>query len=228
MRPAGCIRMSDIASIRTKVVGIVSDDSGKLVNPADYDRNIAAAIALYSKHRPNLKVADITGNGGHDYDLPSGWIDEFSTVKGIEYPIGDVPATMLDADDYEIYQSPAAKKIRLINDSPSASESFRVTFTILRTDTTIPDGDIDALCNLSAALCLEDLANAFAQTSDSLINADSVNYRTKSDEFARRAKRLMQLYKEHIGIKDDDTTTASSVIADIPEAQGRLTHRRRR
>ncbi|GER92684.1 hypothetical protein A45J_0402 [hot springs metagenome] len=224
--------MSDLSGIRTKVIGIVSDDSGKLTNPGDYDRNIAAAIAIYSKHRPNLKVVDITGNGGHDYDLPSGWIDEFSVIKSIEYPIGDVPATLIDNDKYEIYQSPTAKKIRLINDTPSASESFRVTFTTLRTDTTIPDGDIDALCNLASALCLEELANAYAQTSDSTIAADSVNYRTKSFDFAQRAKRLMQLYKEHMGIREDDITQPASAVIDLdikyPGGGERLTHPRSR
>lgn len=219
--------MSDLNDIAQKVTARLKDDSGKL-SPEDIQNNITAAISIYSKHRPDVKVADITGNGGHDYDLPSGWINEFSIIKSIEYPIGDVPATMLDSDDYEIYQTPTAKKIRLLNDSPSASESFRITFTILRADTTIPDGDVDALCNLAAALCLEELANVFAQTSDPLINADSVNYRSKSDEFSRRAKRLMQLYKEHIGIKEDDTAPASLTITDRPELKGRLTHSRRR
>ena len=29
---------------------------------------------------PNNSVADITGNGTHDYSLPSGWNDEFSII----------------------------------------------------------------------------------------------------------------------------------------------------
>lgn len=223
-------KMSDLASIRAKVTGIVSDDSGKLINPGDFDRNINAAISIYAKHRPKLKVMDVMGNGTNDYDLPTGWNDEFSIIEAIEYPIGDVPATMLDHDDYEIYQSPTAKKIRLKNATPSASESFRATFTILRTDTTIPDSDVDALCNLASALCLEELANAYAQTSDSTIAADSVNYRTKSYEFSQRAKRLMQIYKEHMGIKEDDITPPASAVVDLdmkyPGGRERLTHPR--
>jgi hypothetical protein len=85
-------------------------------------------------------------------------------------------------------------------------------------------------------LCLEDLANAFAQTGDSIINADSVNYRAKSGEFSARAKRCMSFYNKHIGIKNDDTTTAASSVMNMemnyPGGSDRLTHpkwaRRRR
>lgn len=218
--------MSELQSIIERVIGIVRDDSGKL----DYDRNINAAISIYSKHRPQLKVVDIAGNGTNDYDLPTGWSDEFSVIRSIEYPVGNIPATILDPDDYEIYQTPVAKKIRLKTVAPSASESFRVRFTVPRTDTTIPDSDIDALCNLASALCLEELANAYAQISDSTIAADSVNYRSKSQEFAQRAKRLMQLYKEHIGIKEDDITPPAVAVIDLdlgyPGGRERLTHPR--
>lgn len=223
--------MSTLAEIREKVIGSVKDDSGKLINPDDYNAKIQAAIKRYSRHRPGIKVADIAGNGTHDYSLPTGWNDEFSVIKGIEYPLGDVPATMLDNDEFEIYQSPTGKKIRLLNYAPAATASFRMSFTILRTDATIPDMDIDALVTLAASLCCEDLANAFMQSSDSTIGADSVNYRSKAAEAASRGKRLMQLYKEHLGIKDDDITPAASAVTDLsigyPGGRDRLTHPRR-
>ncbi len=227
--------MSSLADIRTKVIGIVSDDSGKLVNPADYDRNIAAAISQYSKHRPDIRVIDITGNGTHDYALPASgaitiWNDEFSSIKSIEYPVGDVPATLLENDEYEIYQNPTAKKIRLKNNSPGATETFRVTFTILRTDATIPSADVNALCNLASSLCFEELANAYAQTGDSTIDADSVDHKSKSSEFGARAKRFLQLYKDYIGMKEGELVPPASVVSDLdvnyPGGGDRLTHPR--
>lgn len=222
--------MSTLADIRTKVTGIVSDDSGKLANPGDFDRNIAAALAVYSKHRPAVKVADVTGNGTHDYALPAGWTDEFSLVRSVEYPIGDLPATLLENDDYEIYQSPTDKKLRLRNNSPAASESFRVSFTVLRTDATVPDSDVNALANLAAALCLEELANAYTQTSDPTIGADSVNYRSKGYEFGQRAKTLRKLYNEHLGLREGDSTPPASAVTAMdmkyPGGRERLTHPR--
>lgn len=222
--------MSKQSDIKNRVIGIVRDDSGKLIDPDDFDRIINAAINKYSKYRPALKVADVAGNGTHDYALPTGWIDEFSAIRNIEYPLGDVPESLLNGDDYAIYQSPTDKKIRLIRYSPAATESFRVTFTIPRTDATIPDNDVDALCNLAAAFCLEELANLFTQTSDPNIAADVVNYRTKSFEFTARAKRLMQLCKEHMGLKDEDITPPASAVTDLdikyPGGGDRLTHSR--
>jgi hypothetical protein len=222
--------MSSLSDIRGRVVGAVKDDAGKLANPDDYDRNIHGAIARYSRHRPDLDVVDVTGNGTHDYGLPTGWVDEFSMIDSIEYPSGDVPASFLDSQDYGIYRTPTADKIRLVSNEPSATETFRLTFTIPRTATTIPANDEEALVNLAASLCCEDLANAYAQTGDSTLNADVVNYRTKSTEFAARAKRLMALYKEHLGIKEGDSTSAASAVADFdekyPGGSERLTHAR--
>ncbi|MCX5908472.1 MAG: hypothetical protein NTY64_15130 [Deltaproteobacteria bacterium] len=222
--------MSDLATMRTKVIGIVRDDSAKLANPADYEAKVAAAINQYSKYRPAVAVADIQGNGTHDYSLPTGWNDEFSGITGVEYPSGRVPEEMLDLEDWGLYQSPTGKKIRIRNYVPSVGETIRVTFTILRTATTIPTVDVESVCQLAAALCLEELANAFAQAGDSTIDADSVNYRTKSAEFAARAKRLMQLHKEHMGLKENDITPPASAVTDLnenfPGGSDRLTHPR--
>ena len=215
----------------SKVIALVKDDSGKLANPSDYEAAISQAVKVFSRHRPDTMVVDITGNGTNDYDFPSGWVGDFSSIRSIEFPIGEVPETLLDNDEYAIYQTPAKKQIRLINERPSASESFRVCFTLPRTDSTIPDNDVDAVCNLAASVCLEQLANAFAQTSDSTIGADSVNYRTKSADFSSRAKRHFQLYKEHMGIREDDITPPASAVTDLdmkyPGGAGRLTHPRR-
>lgn len=222
--------MLTLADIRQKVVDTVKDDSGKLANPEDFDRNIGAALNRYSVHRPSVLVADIAGNGGHDYSLPSGWSEGFSLIKAVEYPAGNVPADYVDNDEYEIYQSPTARKLRFKADAPSAAETFRVSYTALRSYATIAAADIDAFVCLCAAFCCEELATAFAQSGDSLVAADSVDYRDKTQRFASRAKRLMQLYKEHLGLKDDDVTPPASATTDLdvgyPGGRDRLTHPR--
>lgn len=218
-----------IESYIEKVTAKVKDDSGKL-KPGDIERNIYNAIALFSKHKPNTKVVDVTGDGTQDYATPTGWVDGFSVIKSIEYPVGNVPADLLDEEEYTIYQTTSAKKVRLLTVAPPATETFRVTFTIPRTELTIPDNDVDALANLAASLCLEELANAYTQTSDSTIGADSVNWRSKGYEFSQRAKRLYQLYKEHMGIREGDLTPPASAVIDLelnyPGGADRLTHPR--
>ncbi len=213
------------------VINQVKDDAGKLTKPDDYDRNIGAALKRYSKHRPATKVLDIVGDGTQEYALPSGWVNEYSAVTAIEYPIGDIPKSLLEKDEYEIYQTPDGDKLRLLIYAPAATESFRVTFTVLRTVTSVPEGDIDAFTLLAAALCCEELSNAYAQSSDSTMQADAVDYKDKSYKFAQRAKRLMQLYKEHLGLKEDDAVPAAVAIGDLdigyPGGGDRLTHPRR-
>ncbi len=220
-------------AIRTKVIAIVKDESGKLVNPTDYNSAIAAALTLYSKHRPDTAVKDIAGNGTHDLSLPTEWVSEYSWVISAEYPAGQIPEILLDADAYSLYEDATAVKLRIIDSAPSASETVRLTFAIPRTAATIPAGDLEAFCFLTAALCLEMLADAFVQLGDSLIAADAVNYRTKSAEAAARAKRFMQLYRDHMGIKDDDgsaSPAAAVAVADYdekyPGGLERLTHPR--
>jgi len=209
----------------------VKDTSGKLVDPTDFDSNISEAISIYSKYRPREVVEDITGDGGHDYALPTAWDSGFSHVRDIEYPVDAVPETMLEDEDWKIYRLPAGEKLRLINATPAATETFRVRHTALHTEATIPAADIDAVANLAAALCCEMLANAFAMTGDPAILADAVNYHSKSGEFSRRAKQFRELFNRFLGIRDGTIVTAASAVKDndvnYPWGGDRLTHQRR-
>jgi hypothetical protein len=219
--------MSDQTSIRTEVIGLVKDDSSKLVNPDDYDRAINAALMTYSRHKPLEVIEDVSGAGTNQITLPSGWSPEFSSVLSIEYPVGEVPPEMLDQEDFIVIDRAGTVALSFVL---ATTDTVRVTFTMLRTSDDIPDIALHAFCLLAASYALEMLANAYAQTGDSTIAADVVNYRSKSSEFSSRAKRYMQLYKEHIGIKDDGSTPAASAIIDSPQnypgGSDRLTHPR--
>lgn len=230
--------MSTQTDIRDKVIGIVSDAAGKLSNPTDYDRNIIAAVEIYSRHRPDEKLIDLTGNGTHDYAISSltGWIEGYSQVMRIEYPVGKVPEELMDDDEFGIYTSPSGKRLRLLNDAPPATAHFYVTITIPRLITTIRDTDVIAFSYLAAALCLEELANIYTQTSDPSMAADAVNYHSKGQEYAARAKALRKLYGDHLGVKEDQSVGPALSTADVdvnyPGGTDRLTHpsreRRRR
>ena len=94
-------------------------------------------------------------------------------------------------------------------------------------EASLPLSDLEAVANLAASFCLRQLASAFGQTGDSTIQADSVNYRSKCDEFRRLADSYEALYKNHLGLKDGDTVPAASVTARPAETKRpRLTHGR--
>jgi len=209
----------------------VKDTSGKLADPADYTSNIDEAIGVYSKYRPREIVEDITGDGGHDYALPASWNAGFSVIRDIEYPVGNVPETLLEEGEWKIYRSPSGEKIRLIYATPGSTETFRVRYTALHTEATIPASDLDAVANLAAALCCEMLANAFAMTGDPAIAADSVNYHSKASEFTKRARSFRDLFTRHLGITDGASVAAAAAVKDMdrdyPWGGDRLTHPRR-
>lgn len=194
----------------------IKDDSGKLTDPDDLVNAATEALNRYSKARPFEVVADIPGSAAHDCDLPSDFIDGFSSILQVEYPVDRIPAVVIDRADYSIYATPAGKKLRILVAAPAADELVRQTYTILHSEDSVPAVDLEAVANLAASICCRQLAVAFGNTSDPIIQADVVNYRSKGDEYARRAKELETLYKNHLGVKDNDTVAASMTTAPPP------------
>jgi len=224
------------AQIKDKVDQTVKDMAGSL-GPTERDNFIQEAVKIYSKHRPREVVKDITGAGTYDYSIATNlasWIEDFSIVKSIEYPADQRDPQYVDEDDTLIYRKESDLFIRFLLDSPSASQKIRVTYTALHllseTQCTIPLGDQDALCNMAASLCSQALASYYAQTSDSTITADSVDHRSKSQEYNSRAKDQKKLYMDHLGLKDGDVAPASvRKVVDVtyPGGADRLTHPRK-
>ena len=218
------------AQIRQRMIAEVKDESEKICDPEDYDNAIESALKEFSRQVPDVSVEDVVGSGTNDQDLPAGWVNEFSYIKQIEFPIGNIPATYLDPDNYLIYSEPSGDKIRLLDNKPAVTESIRVSYTTLRISTTVPEGDIEAFILLASAFCLQKLANAWLQMNDSLIAADSVDRENKSRDATARSRALRELYRTHLGLKDNDTTKAAAATADFdygyPGGGSRLTHGR--
>jgi hypothetical protein len=191
----------------------------------DFSNAIDAALATYSKHMPKKVAADLAGDGSHDLELPANWVDEFSVIKSVEYPVDEVPAILIDKSDWMFYLATDGKVLRLLSNTPETGESVRITYTIPRLEADVRVIDEDAVASLAAANCCDVLANIFTQSGDSTISADSVDYRSKGDEFARRAKALRQRYFDHMGIKADAPQPGFATVAEAPaDGRTRLTH----
>lgn len=207
------------------VKGKVKDDSLRLTDTDDYQPAIDGALERYSRHKPKVLVVDVTADLEPGLPLPAAWVEEFSTLKQVEYPVGQQPPSLLDGADWYLYRAPQGWRLYLVGEQPAFGNTVRLTFTTLRNAGDIPAGDLDAVTYLAAAACLETLASLFVQTSDPTIQADVVNYRTKSGEAAARAKRLRQLYNEHIGVDAEGGVAAAGAVASPNRpASGRLTH----
>lgn len=172
-----------------------------------------AILQRYSKDRPLELVSDVAGNGTSLVDLPTSEDADyeygFSDVESVEYPVGQVPPSVLLDEEWQLYKSPTGTLIMLLDTQPSIGESLRVVWTARHADdgSTVPDQDFEAVCDYAAGLCFDALAASYAQTGDPTIAADSVNYRTKSQEYLGLGRAAKQRYFDHLGISSSPTST---------------------
>jgi hypothetical protein len=218
---------------------VLRDAVGKLP-PGDRDALLQQAILQrYSKDRPRELVSDQNGNGTQLIAMPSTapdvFEDGFSIIHTVEFPVGMVPPNYILEEDWQIYRGPSGLQIMLLGATPAASDNVRVAWTARHKSdgSTVPDVDFEAVCDWAAALCYDALAGIYAQTGDSTNQMDSVNYRTKSQEYMGLAKEAAKRYFNHIGIAADDKgaeVDAAIATGSIHEMLGvgldRLTHRK--
>ena len=199
---------------------------------------INKAVKKYSGDRPHEVVEDEVGTGAFDYliALLASWTDGFSSIKKVEYPVDDTCETpsILQDDAWTIYKKPAGPCLRFLEDIPAATESMRITYTALHacddTQSTIPTVDEEAVQMLAAAGFCDMLATYYAQTSDSTIQADSVDHKSKAAEYAARARTYRKEYFDHLGIVQGSVAPASVTRdQDAPTSHrgDQLTHPRR-
>ena len=224
-----------LADYRTKLDQVLKDLAGSLT-PADKDAAIQEAVVWHSRHEPQKKLQDLTGGGlTVEVAVASDFIEEFSTVRSIEYPQGKRPPELLEkGEDYLLYKKPTGLFIQF-QFTPDTTKTARVTYTALHvvsgTVGTIPDHRFDAVCNLAGAVGCQWLANRFSQQGDSTIGADSVDHKSKAAELANRARELEKSYMKALGITDLGGPPAASASRDwdqgYPWGHDRLTHPRK-
>lgn len=220
-----------LSDVQDLVDNLVRDDSGAIAT-ADRDAAIVLAVERYSSDRPRLAVEDLTGDGTKLLDLPAAWVDDFSAIQAIEYPVGSVPPEILDQDAWDLYTSPSATQIMFLS-APVADAAVRVAFTIKHTLSlaadTIPAAHREAVADWAAALLLDQLASRFSGDSASSIQADVVDHTSKAAEFASRARNLRKQYHDSLGVDPKRSAPAGTVVnLDLVDSRGRdrIFHRR--
>lgn len=222
-----------LVDYQTLVTELVRDDAGKIAI-AERDRAIAAAVLRYSSDKPKMMVQDVTPESSQVLPLPAAWEADFSTLLDLEHPIGNIPPTFLKHDRYGLYDAPAGTKITLLDGVTVSANSVRSSFTIKRvvdagTDT-IPVQHREPVCCYAAASLCDQLAAFYSNSQDSSIQADSVDQRSRAQEYSARARTLRKRYFDELGI-DDKKGAAAGVVVNLDQAdsqgEDRLTHPRR-
>lgn len=191
----------------------------RLSDEHDLPAHIAAAVRQYSKDRPLEAVADLDGVGTSDVVLPATFIDGFSQVLSVEYPIGDLPATLIDENERELYRTPTTLVLRFLVDTPaSASANIRLTYTGYHsqgvdeangTASTIPDADFDAVCALAASYAATQIVQSYTDAVEPGSDAAFVQGDDRAEGYRRAAKELRAIYTDMIGLGRPDEDKAS-------------------
>ncbi len=193
-------------------------DAASKLSVADRDKMLVQAILQrYSKDRPRTIVTDVVALGTSDLPLPTvdedadgAFEDGFSEVTQIEWPPNGVPENIVLHENWYPYRKPTGVVIRMLSSTPPSGDLVRMTWTARHEDdgSTVPDQDFEAVCDYACALCFEALAAIYAQTGDASIGADTVNYRTKGQEYLALAKAARKRYFDHVGIPESASGAA--------------------
>lgn len=218
-----------LSDYQALVTDLVRDDAGK-ISTGQRDSAITGAVERYSQDRPAEKAADLVGVSGQLIALPAAWEAEFSTLKSLEYPVGDVPPAILPNDAWALYRDVDALRIMLASSLPAAS-TVRAVFTVRHTLTaladTIPLRHREAVAKAAASSLCDQLAAFYANDTDSTIGAGMTQGQTKSQAYAARARDYRKQYQDSVGVTDKSAVPASAVAAMRPKdghGQPRLFH----
>ena len=232
---------TNIGEIREKVKTRVQDDAGHLVAAemaGDIDPAILAALTEYQLQRPRERVAKVQGTGGFDYALDGGspklpgWQEGFSDVLEIVHPYAAATQnpTPLDRTEYAVVRLDTGLFLRFRAASPGVAEFFLATYTTAHTidaaTSTVVATDDEALADLAASFAFLKLAARYAQSTDSSIQADAVDRRTKPDIYRSLSGDYRKRYeaKLELGDKALSAAVAVGVIGRPIDATERLFH----
>ena len=210
-----------------KELGTILDGTVRWIEDSDsYDFAIQAAIDVFSHHNPAKLRAAITGVG-KIFTLPDEWINEFSQIIQIEYPLEQIPSKFLEQDQFELYQSDS-ESWKLIIYADTVDESLGLYFTGLRSPISIPEELVEAFTWLCASLWFAKLANSYISSTDSSISIDTVDYKDKVAQFKEQAKYFMAMYKDFIGVPYNQEAACyiGRTVSTYPYNIERLTHPR--
>ena len=186
------------------VVSHLQDDAGILAT-GDLNEAVNSAILnVYSQLNPYERLYTYTGDGSAQriyLSVLTYWNDGFSTVNSIEYPLASNPPTYLNRSTDWWYGHDATGKYVGINVViASAVEAYLIYNGVHDADgTSLSDIGKRQVSFLAAGFALEKIAAYYLQHKNSLMGDASVEYDSRSDQAARRAKEYMALFYSFFG-----------------------------
>jgi len=236
--PAGAtvqaIGMADLSTTHTyqdylnEIAGNVQDDTSKLTQ-AEVDQALRSAVSKFGQDEPWIVAKRIQGNATKTYNLAtvlSGlWKTGDSTFASIEYPEGQDPPAMLDTDEYDVYDDRTAQDgsnlaLRFQDVTPAVGQYFvarlRLELSLTQIAQNFPDTNYNfrAIALMASSYACRRMAAAFAQSTDSTITADSVNYHEKTDKYLKLATYYQEEYNRQVFGKATPDATVQAATTE--------------
>ncbi|KKK45588.1 hypothetical protein LCGC14_3165240 [marine sediment metagenome] len=207
-----------VENLRDEVKSLVKD-VGNFISDKEVDLQGVIALRMLNLDRPRVVAKDITGDGTSSYDIETeGFVRQYSNMEKVEYPANQTPPVFRRRDDiWFIYEDPSKTlgeqlRLRFFTLQPTAAEVIRVNFTIPFVIADLADTGFNALVFKNASLVLAALGSRFAQTTDSSIDADAVDYAGRSNNFIFLSEKYEKDYKRMAGLSS--TTKAAQAIGE--------------
>ncbi|MFZ2868710.1 hypothetical protein [Zavarzinia sp.] len=218
------------------IVGDLVRDAVSRLGDAARDRAIGLAVVQYGKDRPRVIVEDLVSAAGtpKTLPLPADWLQGQSRALSIEYPIGEVPTSLLPRHLWTVATVPTGEIIALPAEAVTGA-AHRLAWcrphVVSAFEDSIPDQDREAVAQYAAGLLLDQLATLTSGDRESTIKGDSVDHGEAAPNYAARAKTARQRYHDLLGI-DPKRLQPASVTVNPPlvssKGEGRLLWRRKR
>ncbi len=198
-----------------------TDASNPLLSDAEIDQAFDAALKTYSRDRARAVADPISGDGrAYQIPLPGRWIAGFSRVNSIEYPTGNQPRTILEASDYQIVDTVLGRQplraLEFASTPDAGTDNILVSYTTRHVHNdeldTVPAEDFEAVTWLAASIACATIATKMAGSSDSVIAADSVQYRDSQLRYKQQSEAFKKMYDDFV--KGDGSVRAAGAMTD--------------
>lgn len=206
------------------------------IDAHDIDLGIQAAFGEMSRDFPREVTETLPGDGSaFDFSLAATFVVGWSRIIEVEYPSGEREPVILDRQSWTALRGAAT--LRLLFDTPTATESVKVTYTAIwamPNDTAATDLTPDPWFSGVAALAASHAARAKA--------AELARHQSKqvAGEFVRAAgdavgqlyslaDRLRAVYRNAVlGQSEDDSHGPALIISDTDISVASVFHGGRR
>jgi hypothetical protein len=174
---------------------------------------INEAVKQFSKIRPQKKVNHVDGvaltANVWEYALPTDWVNEFSQVVSLEYPVDSTAQERWFLYTHEFHVDELRSKWMFTKTAPGTNEKYRMTYTLPHSVVdgatpadTVPAQWFESVCRYATGLALAAAANRAASTSAPGQAAQYANFRTKQQEYRSQSEAMIRRAKDDWGEND--------------------------